>query len=186
MNAENLHYDPVVELCKQGNTKAYRQLYEHYSKRMFNTIYRIVNNRTDAEDVLQDTFVDAFQYLPGYRYESHFSYWLKRIAINKSISFLRKQKSVLIEFDPETHETQLPPEEGQTENWQHVQIEQLKKAIRLLPEHYKVVFNLYAFEGYDHDEIAEILGISHNTVRTQYSRAKQKIKEIIEQNKIYA
>ena len=87
----NIAHDELVERCKQGDSLGYSQLYSKYARAMFNTSLRIVNNVGDAEDVLQDAFVDAFKHLNDFRYNSTFGAWLKRIVINKSISLLRKK-----------------------------------------------------------------------------------------------
>ena len=145
---------------------------------MYNTSLRIVNNRADAEDVLQEAFVDAFRSLNEFHYRSTFGAWLKRIVINKSINVLRKRRMDLVDID-ETGLHLLPQDEPIDENEIQLKVEEVKTAIRRLPDGYRSVITLYLLEGYDHEEISEILGISHNTVRTQYVRAKQKLLHIL-------
>ncbi|MBC7851390.1 MAG: RNA polymerase sigma factor [Chitinophagaceae bacterium] len=172
--------DELVERCKQGHAPSYRALYQQYSKAMFNTSLRIVNNRADAEDVLQEAFVDAFRSLDDFHYRSTFGAWLKRIVINKSINVLRKRRVNLIDID-ETNAVAMPQEESLDEKELALKVQQVKKAIEKLPDGYRTVLTLYLLEGYDQEEISEIIGISHNTVRTQYIRAKQKLLTIIKE-----
>ena len=145
---------------------------------MFNTSLRIVNNASDAEDVLQEAFMDAFRFLGDFNYKSTFGAWLKRIVINKSINVLRKRKADLIDIET-TSVADLPSEEVLDEENINLKVAEVKKAVTLLPNGYRTVLTLYLFEGYDHEEIAEILRISESTVRTQYHRAKHKLLQII-------
>ncbi|HVM87159.1 MAG TPA: RNA polymerase sigma factor [Puia sp.] len=173
-------HDELVEKCKQGDRKSYAEIYRKYSKAMYNTCLRIVNHTGDAEDILQDAFVDAFASLESFQYKSTFGAWLKRIVINKSINHLRKKKMDLIDID-KTAVGELPNEETLDEKDVQLKVDEIKKAVKLLPNGYRTVLTLYLFEGYDHEEIAEILRVSHATVRTQYMRAKQKLIGLIKQ-----
>jgi len=173
-----IFYDDLVERCKQGDTRSYETLYQQYAKAMFNTSLRIVNNASDAEDVLQEAFMDAFRFLNEFNYRSTFGAWLKRIVINKSINVLRKRKVNLIDIETTTV-ADLPTEEALDEENMNLKVAEVKKAVTLLPNGYRTVLTLYLFEGYDHEEIAEILRISESTVRTQYHRAKHKLLHII-------
>jgi RNA polymerase sigma-70 factor (ECF subfamily) len=176
----NIIRDELVERCKQGDTQSFQTLYRQYSKAMFNTSLRIVNNTADAEDVLQESFLDAFRSLHDFHYRSTFGAWLKKIVINKSINILRKRRNDLV--DMESTELQaLPEEEGINEEEIRYRVEEVKKMITRLPDGYRTVLSLYLLEGYDHEEISQILNISHNTVRTQYVRAKQKLLSLIKQ-----
>jgi RNA polymerase sigma factor (sigma-70 family) len=173
-------HDELVEKCKQGDRKSYAEIYQKYSKAMFNTSLRIVNNSGDAEDILQDAFVDAFASLESFQYKSTFGAWLKRIVINKSINHLRKKKMDMIDID-KTSVSEAPYEETLDEKDIQLKVEEVKKAVKMLPNGYRTVLTLYLFEGYDHEEIADILRVSHATVRTQYMRAKQKLIGLIKQ-----
>jgi RNA polymerase sigma-70 factor (ECF subfamily) len=172
--------DDLVERCKQGHAPSFQLLYQRYAKAMFNTSLRIVNNHADAEDVLQEAFVDAFRSLNDFHYRSTFGAWLKRIVINKSITVLRKRRVHLVELDEKTSE-ELPQEDSLDEREVAYKVAQVKKAIEKLPDGYRTVLSLYLLEGYDHEEISEIIGITHNTVRTQYIRAKQKLQHILKE-----
>jgi RNA polymerase sigma factor (sigma-70 family) len=176
----NMFYDHLVEKCKKGDTRSYEALYRQYAKAMFNTSLRIVNNVGDAEDVLQEAFMDAFRYLNDFNYKSTFGAWLKRIVINKSINILRKHKADLVDIDKAAIQ-ELPNDEVLDEEQIQFKVEEVKRAVALLPNGYRTVLTLYLFEGYDHEEIASIMRISESTVRTQYHRARHKLLHIIKQ-----
>lgn len=168
--------------CIDGDTSAYRVLYDRYSKAMFNTALRIVNKAADAEDVLQDSFTDAFIQLRSFENKSTFGAWLKQIVVFKSISFLKRQRMSFV--DMETVED-LPEENEIDEAGIWYTVEMIKKKIQELPDGYRTVLSLYLFEGYDHEEISEILGVAHSTVRTQYIRAKQKLLQLLKKGEVY-
>jgi RNA polymerase sigma factor (sigma-70 family) len=167
----SVYYDELVARCKQGDALSYERLYKQYAKAMFNTSLRIVNNVADAEDVLQESFVAAFN-LDRFDYSSTFGAWLKRIVINRSIDLLRRKKIEVIHIDEMSND--VTEEIVEEENIQ-LKVDEIKKAIAALPDGYRTVLSLALFEGYDHEEIAEILNITGSTVRTQYHRAKQKL-----------
>ena len=175
---EPILQDELVERCKRGDSRAYEAIYAKYAKAMYNTSLRIVNHTGDAEDVMQEAFTDAFRSLEDFHYKSTFGAWLKRIVINKSINQLRKRKMDLIDIE-KTNIGNVAEEDGPDEQELHLKVEDIKKAVALLPNGYRTVLTLYLFEGYDQEEIAEILGVSHATVRTQYMRAKKKLLQYI-------
>lgn len=184
MKAENLesvyidkHYDLVVE-CKRGSKKACFELYRLYSKAMLNIAFRIVGSLDEAEDVLQEAFLDAFSRIKNFRQETTFGLWLKQIVVHRSINLLRKRKLELIELDDE-HTNNIAEEETEDDEEIQYKVAQVKDAMKELPDGYRVVLSLYLLEGYDHEEIGEILDISENTSRTQFLRAKRKLNEIL-------
>jgi len=143
---------------------------------MFNICVRMLNNKEEAEDLLQESFTDAFIKLNSFRYESSFGAWLKRIVINKCINNMQKKKIDLV-----FPERQVEPAEGEDKvDYAKIEMDvrRIHDAIELLPDGYRVIFSLYALEGYDHSEIAQIMDISESTSKTQYLRAKQKIKDL--------
>jgi RNA polymerase sigma-70 factor (ECF subfamily) len=135
----------------------------------------MMNNREEAEDQLQESFTEAFFRLEGFRFESAFGAWLKRITVNKCINALKKRKADLVPV------TDLPdkPADEEDNNVSGLTVEHVRKALDKLPEGYRVIFSLYLLEGYDHVEISQIMGISEETSKSQYSRARQRMKEII-------
>jgi RNA polymerase sigma factor (sigma-70 family) len=173
----------LVERCKLGERKAQYELYKHYSKAMFNICMRILNHLGEAEDALQEAFVDAFTNLHQFRQQSTFGAWLKQIVVNKAINHMRGRKVKLVEIDEfqETLEYSDRNEDsfGLDESDTTLEIERVRNAVQKLPDGYRVVLSLYLFEGYDHEEIGEVLGISETTSRTQYMRAKRKLTEML-------
>jgi RNA polymerase sigma-70 factor (ECF subfamily) len=145
---------------------------------MYNVGFRIVNNTEEAEDVLQDAFISAFNNLGSYRGDSTFGAWLKRIVINKAINYLNKRKP---ERMPEDERFVVKEEEDVDvlEGFPFT-VEKVRAAIEALPDGYRSVLSLYLLEGYDHGEIAEILGITESTSKSQFNRAKKKLKELLE------
>jgi len=168
----DIHND-LIARCKRGERRAQQSLYELYSKAMYNTALRILGNRDDASDILQDSFVDMFLKLDSFRMESSFGAWFKRIVVNKSLNHLRKSKTVFQDADdlPDMalEETSEAPFE--------YDIGDVKKAVSKLPEGYRLVFDLYMFEDFSHKEIAREMGISEATSKSQLSRAKKKLRE---------
>ncbi|MGY3053330.1 RNA polymerase sigma factor (sigma-70 family) [Pedobacter sp. UYEF25] len=175
-NLETAYLDKNLQLvkqCMQGSSSAQFELYKCYCKAMYNVALRIVNDEEEAEDILQEAFLDAFMRIADFRQESTFGLWLKQIVINKSINYLRKRKLEFVSVDEFVEVPEVKPENMSDES---LSVDEVKKAIKRLPDGYRVVLSLYLLEGYDHEEIAHILKISENTSRTQYMRAKQKLR----------
>lgn len=166
----------LVDNCKQGDHKAQYQLYQLYAKAMYNICFRMMNSREEAEDMLQEAFVDAFTKLYSFNYESTFGAWLKRIVINNCINEIKRKKPDLTLQDDMGRVEVLDDEEYDEEGIQW-EVKKVNDAIESLPEGYRVITSLYLLEGYDHREIAEIMNISESTSKSQYMRAKKKILE---------
>ena len=173
------HLD-LVEACKRGDQKAQFELYRLYNAAMYNTTLRIVGDSDDAEDVMQEAFLKAFEKLDTYRGAVSFGAWLKRIVINKALDFLRVKKEQLsLEDAGEVGEmVDEPVDTGEVE----YRAEAIKKAIYHLPEGYRIVLSLILLEGYDHEEVSAILNISNATSRTQYHMAKKRLIELLKRN----
>lgn len=147
---------------------------------MYNVGYRIVNNADEAQDVLQEAFISAFKNLEFYRGDATFGAWLKRIVVHKAINQLKKRK---LERFPDDDKWDVKQEEPEEEVFPHP-VEAVRRAIEELPDGYRAVLSLYLVEGYDHGEIAGILGISESTSKSQFNRSKKRLKEILEQKKL--
>ncbi len=166
----------LIKQCKKGQQKAQMQVYKLYYKAMFNSSLRIIGNKFDAEDMMQDSFLDAFRRIEQYKEEGSFGGWLKRIVINNSLDFVRQQK----------RETELPEnleivdDTIDSSAMDDIKLKDIKIAMEKIKKEYRIIISLYLFEGYDHEEICEILGISYNLSRTRYSRAKKKLLEEIQ------
>lgn len=166
----------VLKRCQHGDQKAQMQLYQQYFKAMYNTSLRIVQDSFEAEDIMQEAFVAAFASLDALDDASKFAGWLKRIVVNRSINRLQQRKTYLDfvdQYEPETDNETTPEAE--------YSIEDIKQAMTALPEGYRVVLTLYLFEGYDHEEISEILPISSATSRSQYNRGKKRLIQYLQQ-----
>ena len=136
----------------------------------------MLNTFEEAEDLLQEAFTEAFTKLSSFRYESSFGAWLKRIVINRCINAIKKRKADLVlSEDMGNYDAADNKDDDNIE----YDVKRVHKAIEMLPEGYRVIFSLYMLEGYDHSEIAQIMGISESTSKSQYMRAKLKLKEII-------
>ncbi len=172
----------LIERCKQGDHLAQFELYKRYSKAMLNTGMRMVNNLAEAEDILQESFLQAFGRMDEFRGASSFGLWLKKIVVNRSIDVLRKRTLILEDIDHGVINN-IPAIEDDHEEETALQVNEVRKAIELLPDGFRVVLSLYLLEGYDHEEIAQILKISETTSRTQYMRAKKKLLSIISERR---
>jgi len=174
---KNIHED-LIRGCRVNDRKAQVQVYKLYYKAMYNTALRILNNAVEAEDVMQESFLEAFRKIETYREESSFGTWLKRIVISKSVDSFRKSRDLvsLDEYDTEVQE------QMEDENYIQVlstRVEEIRKAIHALPDNHRVILSLFLLEGYDHEEIAQILNISYGLSRTRYSRARKKLLDFI-------
>ena len=171
----------VVEKCKANDRSAQLQLYRKYCDGMFIVAMRFVKNTDDAEDVLQESFIKAFQKLHQFKGDVTFGAWLKRIVINKSIDFLKSKKENVVSLD----EGYMQVVEDDN-NWNvpsTINIEQVRNAIDDLQSKYKYVVLMYLLEGFDHQEISQVLNISESACRTRLLRGKGHLKELLKEKK---
>ena len=178
---ENIHQE-LIDGCKEGNKFDQMKIYKLYYKAMYNTALRILNNTVEAEDVMQESFLTAFQKINNYGGTGSFGSWLKRIVVNNSIDTLGKSRFNLsldeigdIEFD------------DSNENYFEIlnyKVEEIREMIFNLSDNHRTILSLYLLEGYDHEEISQILDISYNTSRTRYSRARKKLLQLIETERV--
>jgi RNA polymerase sigma factor (sigma-70 family) len=138
----------------------------------------MLKNSSDAEDVLQNSFMDVFSKLDSFAFQSTFGAWMKRIVINNCINFLQRRKFNFEEYDSNIHGKDAITNSDDTA-YEGLSVEKVQHAMQQLPDGYRVVFSLYMFEGYDHEEISQILQISESTSKSQYHRAKLKLKELL-------
>jgi len=180
----NIHQD-LIDGCREGDQKAQFQVYKLYYKAMFNTSLRIVSDSMEAEDVMQEAFLSAFEKIHTYSGSVSFGAWLKKIVVNRSLDALSKRKAIFEDIELHTGIHDDSGEEISYKEDVESKVEEVKNAIERLPEGYRVILSLYLIEGYDHDEIAEMLNISSSTSRSQLSRAKQKLVSELKEKKIY-
>jgi len=163
MTRENID---IINRCREGDPKAQFLLYKNYSRAMYNIAIRFLNNKMDAEDILQESFVKAFENINDLENSKAFGSWMKRIVINNCISSLRKNKVYFEEINEYNFEDQVEEDVFETIDPTHVH-----KAIKELPEGSRTILILHALEGYKHREVASMLNIAESTCRTQYKRA---------------
>lgn len=176
----NLEEKEIISLCIQGKSFAQKLLYDKYSKLFYAICLRYCKDQDDAQDILQDSFIKIFKNLNQFKHEGSFEGWMKRIVVNTSIEFYRKQMNMI------SYEDQYTEEEMPIIN-DEITLDQtaLLDLIQTLPNGFRVVFNMYVIEGYSHAEIAEKLEISVGTSKSQLSRARVLLqKKVFELNKI--
>lgn len=166
----------IIKRIKQRDIHACKQLYDDYADGMFVVCHRIVGNVTDAEDVLQEAFMKVFEKIASFNGSSTLGAWIKRIVINHSLNAVKKKRIFITELSDHMDLEDEGEYEEEESAWS---VEQIKSAIEALPQGYKIVFNLYMFEDYTHREIADILQITESTAKTQFFKAKKKIREIL-------
>jgi RNA polymerase sigma-70 factor (ECF subfamily) len=164
-----------VKNAGKGDTNARATLYRQYSRAMFNICFRMLSNRENAEDILQESFIIAFNKIHQLKEEVNFGGWLKKIVVSECIRFNKKG----FKWDELSENYEQTPDDNDA-SWLHnVNFESINTEIKQLPEGCRQVFNLYVIEDYSHKEIAEILKISESTSKSQYHRARQLLKERI-------
>ena len=159
----------LIESCKKGNRAAQKILYDRLAPRMFPVCIRYIGDRTAAEDVLQDGFITLFTRLDSYKGEGSFEGWARRIFVTTALMSLRKKDALKMSDELEAVRGMKAETTSQMQN---IGYKELMKLVMSLPPGFRTVFNMYAIEGYSHKEIADMLGISETTSRTQFSRAR--------------
>lgn len=167
----------LVSQCLRGNRLACKTLYDKYSDAMYNVAYRMMGSRDEAADVLQDAFLEIFRKLESFRGESTLGAWIKRIVINHCLNQLKKRKIDFLSLEEGVLNI---PDTYQDDSDVQLSVDKVKRGIEKLPDGYKQVLTLYLIEGYDHTEIAQILGIQETGSKSQYSRARVKLRQILE------
>lgn len=178
----NLHHK-LIEGCKEGDQKAQFQIYKLFYKSMYRTSLRIVNDPMEAEDIMQESFLEAFQNIDAFPENISLGTWLKRIVVNHSLDVMNKRKIVFEDID--AHVDLIDESEDETARDIEIdgRVEEVQEAIEILTDNYRVILSLYLFEGYDPDEIANILSIKRSTARSQISKAKKKLLIELKRNK---
>jgi RNA polymerase sigma factor (sigma-70 family) len=173
--------EAILQGCLKNESAAQRELYNRYSPKMLAVCYRFAHNREDAEDMLQEGFIKVFSQMHTFQNKGAFEGWIRRIIVHTCINNLKKNKRFSESLDivyasgVQIREESVPS---------IVQAKQIVECIRILPIGYRTVLNLYAIEGYSHKEIATMLDIEESTSRSQYTRAKQMLEDILIKKKI--
>jgi RNA polymerase sigma-70 factor (ECF subfamily) len=176
----SIKLDDIIKECKKENPAAQKQLYNHYSPLFLAICLRYMKNREEAEDVLVDSFYQIFTKIDSYKGEGSFEGWMKRILVNKALMELRKNN--VLNLSVELNSIKEPSESE--EIIESLNYNDLLEMMNELPPGYKTVFNLYVLEGYKHREIADFLGISINTSKSQLILAKKKMREIYKKKQL--
>ncbi len=161
----------LIKKCIQKDTKAQEQLYRLYANTLFSVSLKYARNYTEAEDILQDGFITIFDKLNQFKHKGSFEGWLKRIVINTALQRYRKQKvfNIVNEEQIEEHEVFVDEDD--------ISLQFLLKIVQELPDRYRLVFNMYALDGYSHKEIASMLEISEGTSKSNLARARMILKQ---------
>lgn len=167
----------LVTRCLKNDRHAQQTLYKRYCDAMYNVCHRMLGQEADAEDALQESFIDIFRRLDSFRGESSLGAWIKRIVINHCLNVYKKRRIIFEEIDDSASWA----EEAENDDHEHItyEVAKVKNAIMKLPDGYRQVLTLYLIEGYDHSEIADILGIQETGSKSQYSRAKARLRELL-------
>ena len=188
MQVEQQHITELLQDCKKGSATAQFEIYKLYYKAMFNAAMRILQNSFDAEDIMQEAFLSAFTKLDTYKGEVPFGAWLKRIVINRSLTQIKKKnklqevnlevvdKKLESTYENETNESKI--------DYVNLKVKEVAKAMDQLKDSYRRVLTLSLIEGYDNEEIAEILNISNENCRTTISRAKSRLRKLLMESSI--
>lgn len=178
--------EDLVARCRKGDQRAQLEMYNKYYKAMYNTALRIVKDPAEAEDVMQEAFIKAFSKINSFQGKSTFGAWLKKITVNLSInSFHKSNKYQQVSYENEfRHKVEESDYEGITiqEGEINSQVQKVLTALNSLKESYRIVLTLHLIEGYDYDEICEILGWSSANCRTSISRAKESLRKKLMEN----
>ena len=179
MTLTTTHIDELLEKCRLGDQRAQMKVYNKYYKAMYNTAFRIVKHSAEAEDIMQESFLTAFSKLDTFQGNSTFGAWLKKIVVNRSINAFNKNSK----YQEVTYNDQLKDAEGDgmgiaaQEEESNPKVQQILKALESLKENYRLVLTLHLIEGYDYEEICEILGLTNANCRTTISRAKESLRK---------
>ena len=176
MEANNQHINQLLKRCLQSDQNAQMQIYKGYYKAMYNTSFRILKDEFEAEDIMQEAFLTAFTKLSSYKGEVAFGAWLKRIVINKSLTQLKKNNRYEeVKMDViQSHEVS-----EEKIDYSALKAKEVLEKINSLKQNYQLALTLNLIEGYDYEEIAQIMGYTNENVRTTISRAKKKLKQVL-------
>lgn len=169
----------LIDECIRHRRKAQFTLYERYASTMLIVCLRYSKNREEAEDLMQEGFLKVFDKIATFRGQGSLEGWIRRIMVNNALNYLKSKKLLFVEEDPQRLGDQLPDDHPADAAEELYTPEAMLRAVQELPDGYRIVFNLYVFEGYSHKEVAESLGISENTSKSQLSRARRYLRNYL-------
>ncbi|MBT3648297.1 MAG: RNA polymerase sigma factor [Flavobacteriales bacterium] len=168
--------DELIDKCLEGDQRAQKALFDRFSGKMMAVCYRYAGDNESAEDILQDGFVKVFKHLGAFKREGSFEGWIRRTMVNTSLDFLRKANKMKLDTDISEAEYLAGDDEKSVSK---LRVEEMMKLIEEMPPGYRTVFNMFAIEGYSHQEIAEQLGVTESTSKTQFRKARTYLMNII-------
>lgn len=171
----------LINECVKGNAKAQKMLFDKFAPKMMTVCLRYATDSMEAEDILQDGFVKTFNKLVDFKKEGSLEGWIRRIIVNTALDAIRKNKKYAQDANIDDVGYKISNFETASDD---IQAEDLLKLVNSMPEGYKIVFNLFAIEGYSHKEISELMNISENTSKSQYSRARSYLRTRLEKLEI--
>lgn len=181
MSHQKLHTEQLITLCKEGNQTAQMEIYNRYYKAMYNTAFRILKDNAEAEDAMQEAFLNAFLKLDSFSGQVTFGAWLKKIVVNKSIYLYKKQqRKEEIPIDTLLHKVEDNDGIASDQEFTSLQAQKVLQTLKTLKDNYRVSLTLHLIEGYDYEEICSILNISYANCRTTISRAKESLRRKLE------
>jgi RNA polymerase sigma-70 factor (ECF subfamily) len=169
--------DEIIKGCLRRDRSAQKLLYETYSSKMYGICYRYLKESMEAEDVLVTAFMKVFEKIEQFKHEGSFEGWIRRIVVNEALTCLRKKRNMYLETELEKVDSD-PNYKNLSD---HLEAEDLVQLVKELPTGYRIVFNMYAIDGYSHKEIADSLGISENTSKSQLSRARTYLQKVLKE-----
>lgn len=186
MEATNQNINQLIERCKKNDANAQMEVYRSYYKAMYNTSYRILKDEFEAEDIMQEAFLTAFTKLDSFIGEVTFGAWLKKIVVNKSLTQLKKKKKYNdVKMDViSSNKIDENCSDDFNLNKNTITVNAILDSLQRLKDNYRVILTLNLIEGFDYEEIAQILNYSNENVRTTIFRAKKKLKEVLLTNTI--
>lgn len=177
MDANSQDITHLIALCKNGHQGAQFEIYNRFYKAMYNTAFRIVKDAHWAEDIMQESFLNAFLKIASYKHEVTFGAWLKKIVVNKSIdNYKRINKTAIVDLSPALYKVEEIEEDHSNSDYSSLKAQQILNTIQSLKDNYRIALTLFYIEGYDQEEISQILGITAANCRTTISRAKDKLR----------
>lgn len=177
----SLTEEDIVKGCYDNQPKAQRMLYEKFAPKMLGVVLRYAKDEDEAYDILQDGFVKVFGKIHSFNMEGSLEGWIRRIMVNTALDQYRKNKKRMKDVRMDDVSFFLEQDDFIIEG---LAANDLMKIINAMPKGYKIVFNMFAIEGYSHKEIADKLGVSENTSKSQYSRARQFVRKILEEQNL--
>lgn len=177
----SLSEEDIVRGCYDSSPKAQKMLYERFAAKMLGVVLRYSKDEDEAYDILQDGFVKVFSKIDSFNMEGSLEGWIRRIMVNTALDQYRKNKKFMRDVKLDDVSYYLEKDDFIVES---LAAQDLLKIINSMPQGYKVVFNMFAIEGYSHKEIADKLGVSENTSKSQYSRARQYVRKILEEKNL--